>query len=182
MAEGKAKRPIDMVLSLAAILVPILLISWFFTRTPESPPISPVDWAPTLATARAESPFPVLAPVNLPETWVPRKVVWARPGQPGPDGKPAVGNTWQLGILSPDQVYLSLTQRDSAQAALVSELSRNGSRDGTAQVGGTTWDRYVSPDGRTKAIAQVAGAVVTVVAGDTTYDGLTAFASTLSAR
>lgn len=169
-----------MALSLAAILVPILLISWFFTRTPSSPPITTVDWAPTLATARSESPYPVLAPANLPETWVPRKVVWARPGQPGPDGRPAVGNTWQLGMLSPDQVYLSVTQRDSAPAALVADLSRNGAPDGTVRVSDSSWERYVSPDGRTRAIARISGPVATVVAGDTTYEGLAAFASTLT--
>ncbi len=180
MAQGKAKRPIDMLLSLAVILVPILLISWFFTRTPGSPPLTRIDWAPTLATARAESPYPVLAPRNLPDTWVPRKVVWAKPGQPGPDGKPAVGHTWQLGLLSPDQVYVTVTQRDAAANALVAELSREGVRDGTASVGGATWERYVSKDARTRALVTTSGGVVTVVAGDTSYEGLVAFAATLT--
>ncbi len=179
MAQGKAKRPIDMLISLAVILVPIVVISWFFTRTPDSPPITRIDYAQTLATARAEAPYPVLAPTNLPETWIPRKVVWAKPGRPGADGQPAVGNTWQLGLLSPEKVYVTITQRDSVHAGLISELSREGVKDGTAQLGGATWERYVSKDGRTRALVKTDGAVVSVVAGDTSYEGLLAFAATL---
>ena len=181
MAAGMGKRPTDMVLSLAAILVPELLISWFFTRTPDSPPIRAVDWAPTLSAARAQAPYPVLAPANLPATWIPRKVVWAKPGEPGLDGQPATGHTWQLGVLSPDEVYLTVTQRDSGQATLVSGLTRSGAKDGSATVGGSVWDRYVSGDGRTRALVRADVATATVVAGDTTYEGLAAFAATLTA-
>jgi len=179
VAQGKAKRPIDMMLSLAVILIPIVLISWFFTRTPDSPPVRPVDWAPTLATARAESPFPVLAPANLPGTWTGRKVVWAKPGQPGIDGQPSPGHAWQLGLLSPEQVYVTVSQRDAGLPGLIALVSRDRRKDGTAQVSGATWDRYVTDDGRTRALAKTDGTVVTVVAGDTSYDGLAAFASTL---
>jgi hypothetical protein len=171
-----------MILSLAVILLPILLVSWFFTRTPGAPPTPAIDWAPTLAVARSESPYPVLAPTALPGSWIPRKVVWAKPGRPGLDGRPAPGNTWQLGLLSPEKTYITITQRDADQSQLVADLSRNGAVDGTVTAGGRTWIRQVSPDGRTRALVATNGPVVAVVAGDTSYDALVAFATTLADR
>lgn len=41
----------DMLLSLAVILVPVMLIVWFFTRTPDEPNIQQVDWKPVVASA-----------------------------------------------------------------------------------------------------------------------------------
>ena len=43
----------DMLLSLAIILVPVMLIVWFFTRTPDEPNIQQVDWKPVVASARS---------------------------------------------------------------------------------------------------------------------------------
>lgn len=168
-----------MVISLAVILVPIILISWFFTRTPPDAPVRTVDWQTVLRDARGVAPYPLLGPVGLPDTWVATKAEWATTGQPAINREPASGNTWQLGMLTPDQVYVTVTQRDAAGPALVAQISRDGRQDGTSAIGGVTWTRWVSADNRTRTLSRVDGAVTIVVSGDLSYAGLEAFASTL---
>jgi Protein of unknown function (DUF4245) len=173
-------RPRDMIISLGVLLVPILLISWWFTRTPADAPVQTVDWKAALAQARSVSPYPLLGPVGLPDTWVATKALWAKTGEPAVNQEAAPGNTWQLGMLSPDKVYVSLTQRDAAGPALVTQISRAGRADGTSTVGGTQWSRWVSSDDRTRTLSRVDGSVTTVVSADLTYAGIEAFVSTLT--
>jgi len=172
-------RPRDMVISLGVLLVPVILLSWWFTRTPASPPVQTVDWQSVLAQSRTVAPFPLLGPVGLPGTWVATKAEYAKTGEPAVNREAAPGNTWQLGMLSPDQVYVSLTQRDAAGEALVAQISRTGRADGTSTIDGVTWSRWVSADDRTRTLSRVDGSVTTVVSGDLSYVGLEAFASTL---
>lgn len=69
-----------MLLSLAIILVPVMLIVWFFTRTPDEPNIQQVDWKPVVASARSRAGYPVLAPKEVPEVWRPTKARYANKG------------------------------------------------------------------------------------------------------
>jgi hypothetical protein len=175
----KNARPRDMVISMAVILLPIVLISWFFTRTPAEAPVRTVDWQSALARSRQIAPFPLLGPVGLPSTWVATKAEWATTGQPAVNREAAPGNTWQLGMLTPDKVYVSLTQRDAAGPALIAQIGRDGHQSGVSSIGGVSWTRWVSADDRTRTISHLDGAVTIVVSGDLSYDGLDAFASTL---
>lgn len=168
-----------MVISMAVILLPIVLISWIFTRTPPDGPVRVVDWQPVLAQSRQVAPYALLGPVGLPPTWVATKAEWATTGQPAVNREAAPGNTWQLGMLTPDKVYVSLTQRDAAGPALIAQISRDGRQDGASSIGGASWTRWVSGDDRTRTLSRVDGGVTTVVSGDLSYDGLDAFASTL---
>ena len=172
-------RPRDMVISLGVLLVPILLISWWFTRTPADAPVQTVDWQSVLGQSRTVAPYPLLGPVGLPDTWVATKAQWSKTGEPAVNQEAAPGNTWQLGMLSPDQVYVSLTQRDAAGPALIAQVSRSGRPDGMSAIGGVTWSRWVSADDRTRSLSRVDGSVTTVVSADLSYAGLEAFASTL---
>jgi hypothetical protein len=168
-----------MVISLGVLLVPIILISWLFTRTPATSPVPTIDWQSVLAQSRTVAPYPLLGPVGLPDTWVATKAAWAKTGEPAVNREAAPGNTWQLGMLSPDQVYVGLTQRDAAGPALIAQVSRSGKADGTSTVGGVTWSRWVSADDRTRTLSRVDGAVTIVVSADLSYEGLEAFCSTL---
>ena len=168
-----------MIISLGVLLVPILVISWWFTRTPADAPVQTIDWQPVLAQSRTVAPYPLLGPVGLPDTWVATKAQWSKTGEPAVNLEAAPGNTWQLGMLSPDKVYVSLTQRDAAGPALIAQVSRSGRPDGTSTVSGVTWSRWVSADDRTRTISRVDGSVTTVVSADLSYAGLEAFASTL---
>lgn len=168
-----------MVIAMAVVLVPIALVSWFFTRLPE-PTANVVDPAPLIARARSEAPFPVLAPTNLPDGWVATRARWTPEGLPLLNREPAVGNTWQLGYLTPQQMFLGVDQRDRLPDLFVSEVTRGGRPAGTSTVAGTPWQRLTSADGRTNALVQRGERAVTIVTGDVEFGALEAFAGTLA--
>jgi Protein of unknown function (DUF4245) len=169
----------DMIRSLAVIIIPLLLITFFFTRNLDDHPVTVVDWRPTLAQARAEAPYPVLAPVNLPSTWRPTQVSWVKVGEASYNDAPSPRNAWTLGFLDPSDTYISIYQGDRATQAMVNSATRNGLPDGSSTVIGKTWERMVSPDQRTRSLVLVEPEVTTVVAGDVGYSALEAYVGTL---
>lgn len=162
------------------LLVPIALIGWFFTIDPE-PEVEAVDVEPVLATATAESPYPILHPVNLPADWVPTRANWAADGERWITGEPAVGNSWQLGYLAPNGIYVAIQQRDDSARQFVDSVTRDGRAEGDGVLlAGRTWERWVSPDERTRSLVWLDGELAAVVTGDTDFGQLEAFAATLA--
>lgn len=179
---ARAKKPAtatDMVRSLLVILVPIVLISWFFSSNLKDYPVQAVDWRPVLTQARDQATYPVLAPTNLPESWVPTRVSWTPKGT---GATTSLGNDWMLGYLSPDTVYFGLRQSDGNPAKVIADASREAEQDGSSTVGSQTWDRYVSEDGRTRSLVVQGQGVTTVVTADAPYPALEAYAATLTSR
>lgn len=170
----------DMVRSLLLILVPLVLITLFFSRTLDDYPVQEVDWQATLAQARDEAPYAVLAPVGLPDTWRATQVTWVAKGEPHLNGDASTRNLWQLGFLDPSDIFISINQGDDQPQVFVEQITREGLADGQSMVGDHTWVRYVSPDERTRSLVRTTPDVTVVVAGDTTYEALEAFASTLT--
>lgn len=167
-----------MFLSLAVILVPILVIMAFFTRTTDTP-VRPVDVAPVLAQAKAEAPFPVVSPQGLPADWVPTRATWVPAGKPDQTGKVSTGSVWTTGWLSPGKVYVAVVQTDANVDVHVKKETRDGRRDGQRDLQGRTWEQYRSDDDRTRALVARDAKAATIVVGDLTYDDLAAFATTL---
>lgn len=171
------QSPAQMLVAMALLLVPIMLVTWAFTRNPE-PPVNVVDFAPLARTAQDEADYEVLVPSGLPEGWVCTRARWTPDGAPGLDGEPVPGDTWQAGFLTPGRMYLGIDQRDSAPEAFVADVTRQGRPEGVSVVGASTWERYVSDDGRTRSLV-LRGDAVTIVSGDLAYEALEAFAATL---
>lgn len=169
-----------MVRSLVVILIPLVVITLLFTRVPRDHPVKEVDWRPVLTTARQQAPFPVLAPVNLPAAWRPTRVTWVKEGSPYLDGRPSVRNFWQLGYLTPDNVFVAISQGDLLVPDLIKDESRSGVPDGSSVVSGQTWQRMISPDGRTRSLVLTQPKATAVVSGDLPYEALDSYASTLS--
>lgn len=170
-----------MIRSLVVILVPIVVITVLFTRTPDEPALPALDWQPALATARAEAPYAVLAPVNLPGDWQATSVSWTKVGEPYLNGQPSARNSWRLGLLDPSRTYIGLEQGDLRPADMVATATRQGTADGQSTVAGQVWERRISPDGRTRSLVWSTPEVTTVVVGDTSYEALEAYAATLRA-
>ncbi len=180
MARGpRNASALHMIAALAVLLVPILVVTTAFTRNP-APVVTVVDPAPEAARAAAAASFPVLVATNLPDGWVCVRSRWTPAGATALDGKPAPGDLWQLGYLTPAQVYIGLDSRVVAPDAFVRDRTRDGRADGGSVVAGASWQRYVSSDGRTRSLVQRADAV-TVVSGDLPYEALEAFVGTLVA-
>lgn len=165
-------------IAVAILLLPVVLIYLFFSRIPE-PPVNAVDWRPVVQQAQAEAPYPVAVPKNLPDTWTVIRARWTPTGQPGLDKQPVVGNTFQLGFLTPAQVYIGLDQRDTDPIGLIRAATRDGAPDGESTISGQVWTRYVSEDDRTRSIVRPYGTSTVVVSGDLPYESLDTFAGTL---
>ena len=168
-----------MLIAIAALLLPVVLIYTWFSRIPE-PEVRPVDWRPVVAQAQAQAPYPVAVPQNLPDTWAVVRARWTPLGQPGLDQAPAVGNTFQLGYLTPRQIYIGLDQRDVDPQGLIRTASRDGAADGESVLAGVAWKRYVSDDDRTRSLVRTDNSSTVVISGDLSYQALEAFASTIT--
>lgn len=168
-----------MLISLAVLLIPVVIIYWFFSNDGE-PEIEVVELAPVLAKAEAESPYPVLYAAELGDDWYPVRAAWAADGQAWITGDPAVGNSWQVGYLSPTGLYFGLQQRDRQVEAFITEITRSGKPEGEVTLAGRTWERYVSDDERTRSLVWRSGDMAAVLTADTTYDELEAVASLLT--
>lgn len=169
-----------MVISMAVLLVPLALIIWLFTINPEAE-VEAVDVAPVLATAEQESPYLILRASNLPEDWVPTRVAWARDGAQWFTGEPAVGNSWQLGYIAPNGIYVAVQQRDRAVESFIAEITQDGRRQSdVTEMAGRTWERWVSDDDLTRSLVWRDGEMVAVIAGNTDFAQLDAFAGSLT--
>jgi hypothetical protein len=180
---ARAKKPAttgDLIRSIVVILVPVVLITIFFTRTPGDYPVKQVDWQPVLASARSQAPYPVLAPVNLPPGWKPVQASWVRVGQPYLNGQPSARNLWKLGFLTDDRVFIGLSQGDLQPDDFVRDETREAASDGQSVVGDQTWQRFVSVDGRTRSLVGRTPQVTTIVSGDLPYEALDTYVGILS--
>jgi hypothetical protein len=169
-----------MVRSLAVILIPVVIITYFFTRTPDAP-VKTVEWTAVLTQARAQAPFPVLAPRAVPPDWRATKASWLAKGRPALNGDPSPRNLWQLGFLDSTDTYIELDQGDLQGQDLVADKTRKGLPDGQSAVQGQQWERRVSEDERTRSLVLATPALTTIVMGDLPYADLESFASTLAA-
>jgi hypothetical protein len=177
---NRMATPGDMIRTLAVILVPLVILAVLFTDLPKDKPVTEVEWRAILAVARRDAPFPVLAPSNLPEGWRATQAEWVKTGEPFRDGQPSVRNQWALGFLTPDDVFVGLDQGDLRPEDLVSEQTRDGLQDGQSTVSGQAWERFLSPDGRTRSLVRREPAVTTVISADLPYEALEAYTSTLA--
>lgn len=171
-----------MLRTLAVIVIPLLIITVVFTRNLDDHPVNVVNYSVLLGKAREQAPYPVLAPTGLPTSWRSTKAEWVPKGVPYLNDQPSVRNLWQLGFLSPEDIYIELDQGDALPEQFVEDYTRDGFADGTSQVNGQAWERRISADERTRSLVRTTSSVTTVVVGDATYEGLEAFASTLTDR
>jgi hypothetical protein len=179
-ASSRTASTGDMVRSLVVILIPLIAITYFFTRTPDGPTVQTIDWVPVLAQAREQAPYPVLAPRAVPEDWRATRVTWVPKGRPYLNGDPSPRNLWELGFLDSTDTYLELAQGDLQGPELVAAKTREGVADGSSDVAGTPWNRLISQDERTRSLVRTADGVTAVVSGDLPYDELESFAATLA--
>nr|WP_232531417.1 DUF4245 domain-containing protein [Microlunatus antarcticus] len=170
----------DLIRSLLVIIVPLLLITAFFTRDVGDHPVKEVDWRPAVALARSQSPYPVLAPVNLPPGWRSTQAIWVKAGDTYLNGEPSARNLWKLGFLTSDDVFIGLSQGDLQPQTFIADETRKGVADGQSVVGDDTWERRVSPDGRTRSLVETTPEVTTIVSGDLPYEALDTYAGILS--
>lgn len=168
----------DMLLSLAVLLVPVVAIVWLFQTEPEEPPLQAVDWKASVAQARAEADFPVLAPVELPAQWRATSTYWATAGQ-NSGGRTLSGDEFSLGLLDQDQRHLALKQSDGPSGAWLTSVTRQAQEVGSVTVEGRRWTTWVSADGRTHYLSSTVEDSTVLLAGDFDQEPLVSFAEML---
>lgn len=179
---ARPKKPsttADMVRSLAVILIPVVIITYLFTRSPDEPAVQVVDFAPALGQARDQAPYAVLAPAAVPAGWRATKAVWLQEGDSGLNGQVAPRNQWELGFLTAENMYIELDQGDLRSQEMVADRTRGGVPDGQSTIGDQVWERRISPDERTRSLVLVSPSVTSIVFADLPYGELEIFASAL---
>ncbi len=164
-----------------AIIVSLLFIAvvWGLSRFQQHDPIEAaptVDYSASLAQARAEAPFPVLAPYPVPPGWRATSATWNGAG-------PLV--SWHLGLLTGEGAaadYVGLDQGNEITRDFLAATTRADQPGSPVTIGGDTWDAYTSADGGEAALVLERNGVTTIVSGTADESVLQAYAASLSAR
>jgi hypothetical protein len=165
----KGKQTVwDMVRSLAVIGVVVAGIYIFIPHDDKADPTRTVDYRVETLTARRAAPYPVAAPVGLPEQWRATSVTFERKN----------ANAWHLGFLDPQQQYVAIEQTTDASQKNLAKLTQKAAPTGqTQQVGDRAWERW---DGeKYDALVRQEQGYVTVVTGTGSFEQLGTMAAAL---
>lgn len=165
----KGKQTVwDMVRSLAVIGVVVAGIYLFVPHDEDADPVRAVDYRVETLTARRAAPYPVAAPVGLPEQWRATSVTFTR----------KESSAWHLGFQDPQRQYVAVEQSADTSAKYVREVTQKAEATGqTQQVGDAVWERW---DGeKYDALVKQEQGYVTVVTGTASFEQLGAMAAAL---
>ncbi|MEV7541740.1 MULTISPECIES: DUF4245 domain-containing protein [unclassified Streptomyces] len=165
----KGKQTVwDMVRSLAVIGVVVAGIYMFIPHDDKADPTRTVDYRVETLTARRAAPYPVAAPVGLPEQWRATSVTFERKN----------ANAWHLGFLDPEKQYVAIEQSTDASKKNLEKLTQKAAPTGqTQQVGDRAWERW---DGeKYDALVRQDQGYVTVVTGTGSFEQLGTMAAAL---
>jgi hypothetical protein len=173
--DGRAKRrgfetTGDMVRSLLAVLVLVFVVVALNARPHPDSEVRRFDYSGVLAQAQDQARYDVLAPIALPDSWVPTS---ARTTSAGP----AV--TWHVGFVTPADDYAALEQSDGSPASFVRQFADGGERAGNVVIGSATWRRVEGGDPEPRALVIERDHVTTVVAGNAGWAELEELAASL---
>lgn len=121
---------------LYALLVSVALVAVIFFLVPRSDDslLEPVDYAAVAASAQTSVPAPLAVPA-LPAEWS-SNAAELRSG--ANDGV----TSWYVGLISPDNQYVGLTQGLDANPTWLAEQVQNGGASGVTTIDGVEWTVY----------------------------------------
>ncbi|MGW0753114.1 DUF4245 domain-containing protein [Streptomyces sp. NPDC002587] len=165
----KGKQTIwDMVRSLAVIGVVVAGIYLFIPHDENADPTRTVDYRVETLTARRAAPYPVAAPVGLPEDWRATSVSYQRKN----------AAAWHLGFLDPGKQYVAVEQSTDTSGKYLGKITQQAKPTGqTQQVGDAAWERWEGE--KYDALVKQEQGYVTVVTGTASFDRLGAMAAAL---
>lgn len=151
----------------------LVLIIAFFTFSPSDPRITQVDYMPTVLAARDTGAFKVAFPSSVPDGWTATSVRY-RPSATDPTIA-----TWHLGFYVPEDDFVGLEQTNGADPDFIRESTAKGKQEGTEEIDGVTWARYLSGETGHRSLVSKQGDLTTVVTGTLSYEQLSIFAQSL---
>lgn len=170
-ARGRGRQTVgDMVRSLFVVLVLVFVVVALNAQDDSGEKLQPLDYSGTLAQAQDTAPYDVLAPIGLPDSWVPTS---ARTGRDGD----AV--TWHLGLVTPAEHYAAVEQSNGPMTAFVDSFVAGATKSGFVTISGARWQRLDGGQPEDRALVLRGKGVTTMVTGGATFGELQTLASAL---
>lgn len=154
-----------------AIVVGIVLVLLMLVVRVSSVTQPPVDVARGAQVAATRVEFTPSVPAGLPADWRATSVRTTR--------STAEVITWHAGFVTGANDYAALEQGQDAPAEWVRAQVNRAREDGTQQVSGQAWQRYVREDKVQNSLVHTRGAVTTIVTGTAGFDDLALLAASL---
>lgn len=151
------------------LIVAMWAMTAFLHRDVQNPART-IDYAPALRAARAQSPFPVLAPTPVPAGLRATSVEW--------DG---VGRlrAWRLGFVSGDGSFIGLYEGNGPADAFIESSTPAHTPGSPVTIAGRQWLTLTDAGRGETALVHTAQGVTTVVTGTAGEPALESFARAL---
>lgn len=163
------RRPRDMILSLAVILVPIALILGGWRLLTSGTDVNSIDPAPTYQEA-ADAGLDVLRPQGLSGDWLATQAVVGREN----------GVTLRVAYQTPDGSGVQLVESSTESATLLAaELGEGPRLEGNIEASGVAWMSYLTRDGNV-ALVRLDDTRTIIVIGDADQNELLELAASLA--
>ncbi len=173
-AERAGRRPRDVLLSLAALLLPLLVLLGAYRLVWNGDHPIAVDVSETYATARHAGAFPVLEPQPVPDGWTTNAASYTPPVSAG------AGAVLRVVYHAPGGAGAQLVQSSGApDAVLAAELGQAARPGNLLTIAGQPWREYPQLPRGSRALVNVADGRTVVITGDATADQLRQLASSL---
>lgn len=160
---------------IAAIVAVLLLIFVMFLLTrlvqrDVANPAATIDYRSSLAQARAEAPFEVVAPEPVPPGW---RATSAAAGMRDGD------YVWHLGFVVDGEAYAAVDQSTAAASRFLADVTPATEPGTPVDVDGVRWQALHEADGQDNALVLRDSESTTVVSGTVPADVLLGFAESL---
>lgn len=176
MARKRGSETIgDMARSMLVVLIPVAFVAGLVgLLRPSSETVRDVDWQPALESARVAADYDLVGPDEVPDGWTATRVAYET-------GTSAGDGVWRMNFVTADGTYVGLVQRAGEVERVVLQELPGMEPDGTSEVDGLGWDRYLEQDfdDPDRALVQGRDDSVVVVLGSGDYSELEEFASWL---
>jgi hypothetical protein len=159
----------DLVRSLAIVLVVVAVVLMLSTRD-HAAVVTTVDPAVSVAEARTQASYPVLAPVGLGTKWRPTSVRVTRNG---------AALEWHMGFVTPKEDYAGLEQSDGPPGVFLDRFAADAKPTGVVRIGDRSWRRLEGGHPEPRALLLREGPVTTLVVGSAAWSELDALAAAL---
>ena len=158
---------IGAMLILIAVIVGFVVIR-DLNRSPPQSPVEAVDYQQSLAFAREQATFKVLAPETLPTGWEATTVEFT-----------ADPSRWHLGLLTDQDRYVGLEQAQASVRSMVTTyVAGDASPGADVSIDGQTWRAWSDPGGDA-ALVRTTDRVTTLVVGTADQEVLVGFVESL---
>ncbi len=168
--ERRRATWVHMVVSLLVVLGIVVGLMLLVPRT-NSITQPPVDVAAGARAAATKVEFTPSVPIGLPAGWRATSVRTTR--------STANVMTWHAGYMTTDDQYAAVEQGQNAPPEWVRSQTNRGREEGTVDVDGVPWRRFVRLDKVQHSLVHQSGNLTTIVTGTASFDDLALLAASL---